>query len=177
FVVFFFQAEDGIRGFHVTGVQTCALPIYADGVATVGEADGAGRLGAAEGVVEPTVGTGLAVGDAPQLVPDAALERGAVRAQREGELLQLAREVRRQLLPRLGEGGVVAVTEGLLGRAVALLGHVEATQDAVVVGDEGQRAVGAVDHGVLLHGLLFSSAHAGLIRTHTGSYRLIPGGG
>src|SRR5690606_37481606 len=26
--VFFFQAEDGIRDFHVTGVQTCALPIY-----------------------------------------------------------------------------------------------------------------------------------------------------
>src|SRR5690606_40077215 len=26
-IVFFFQAEDGIRGFHVTGVQTCALPI------------------------------------------------------------------------------------------------------------------------------------------------------
>src|SRR5690606_39403042 len=25
----FFQAEDGIRAFHVTGVQTCALPIYA----------------------------------------------------------------------------------------------------------------------------------------------------
>src|SRR5690606_20363574 len=25
---FFFQAEDGIRGFHVTGVQTCALPIF-----------------------------------------------------------------------------------------------------------------------------------------------------
>src|SRR5690606_40958123 len=37
-----FQAEDGIRDFHVTGVQTCALPIYipvlseesAEGVAT-----------------------------------------------------------------------------------------------------------------------------------------------
>src|SRR5690606_36144594 len=26
-LVFFFQAEDGIRVFHVTGVQTCALPI------------------------------------------------------------------------------------------------------------------------------------------------------
>src|SRR5690606_39575031 len=26
-VAFFFQAEDGIRDFHVTGVQTCALPI------------------------------------------------------------------------------------------------------------------------------------------------------
>src|SRR5205807_5388817 len=24
---FFFQAEDGIRGYKVTGVQTCALPI------------------------------------------------------------------------------------------------------------------------------------------------------
>src|SRR5690606_40942325 len=28
YVFFFFQAEDGIRDFHVTGVQTCALPIY-----------------------------------------------------------------------------------------------------------------------------------------------------
>src|SRR5690606_16975652 len=26
--LFFCQAEDGIRGFHVTGVQTCALPIW-----------------------------------------------------------------------------------------------------------------------------------------------------
>src|SRR5690625_6176169 len=26
-MVFFFQAEDGIRDGHVTGVQTCALPI------------------------------------------------------------------------------------------------------------------------------------------------------
>src|SRR5690606_40805930 len=31
----FFQAEDGIRYFHVTGVQTCALPIYKDGDAGV----------------------------------------------------------------------------------------------------------------------------------------------
>src|SRR5215475_16080064 len=29
FFFFFFQAEDGIRDFHVTGVQTCALPISA----------------------------------------------------------------------------------------------------------------------------------------------------
>src|SRR5256885_8970270 len=27
--VFFFQAEDGIRDYKVTGVQTCALPICA----------------------------------------------------------------------------------------------------------------------------------------------------
>src|SRR5688572_32298641 len=27
-IIFFFQAEDGIRDLTVTGVQTCALPIY-----------------------------------------------------------------------------------------------------------------------------------------------------
>src|SRR5690606_40741748 len=31
-VSFFFQAEDGIRDFHVTGVQTCALPICRDAI-------------------------------------------------------------------------------------------------------------------------------------------------
>src|SRR2546430_8579846 len=29
-IFFFFQAEDGIRDLTVTGVQTCALPIYPD---------------------------------------------------------------------------------------------------------------------------------------------------
>src|SRR5690349_22514206 len=29
---FFFQAEDGIRDLYVTGVQTCALPIWALGL-------------------------------------------------------------------------------------------------------------------------------------------------
>src|SRR5574344_2556199 len=31
FCFFFFQAEDGIRDDLVTGVQTCALPIYVEG--------------------------------------------------------------------------------------------------------------------------------------------------
>src|SRR5690606_39539349 len=31
----FFQAEDGIRDFHVTGVQTCALPICSGRVITI----------------------------------------------------------------------------------------------------------------------------------------------
>src|SRR2546429_2069836 len=35
FFVFFFQAEDGIRDVAVTGVQTCALPIFS----AVGAAD------------------------------------------------------------------------------------------------------------------------------------------
>src|SRR5688500_7820033 len=33
-LLFFFQAEDGIRDYKVTGVQTCALPIFA-GIAKV----------------------------------------------------------------------------------------------------------------------------------------------
>src|SRR5690606_40443531 len=45
---FFFQAEDGIRDFHVTGVQTCALPIWLDtnndGFIDRGEAAASPRL-------------------------------------------------------------------------------------------------------------------------------------
>src|SRR5687768_17894177 len=33
FLFFFFQAEDGIRDVAVTGVQTCALPIFPSSVA------------------------------------------------------------------------------------------------------------------------------------------------
>src|SRR5438093_6961833 len=32
---FFFQAEDGIRDWSVTGVQTCALPIWVETVSAV----------------------------------------------------------------------------------------------------------------------------------------------
>src|SRR2546429_2013400 len=35
---FFFQAEDGIRDVAVTGVQTCALPIYISGEASIARA-------------------------------------------------------------------------------------------------------------------------------------------
>src|SRR5438093_7894382 len=34
FFFFFFQAEDGIRDWSVTGVQTCALPIYSASLST-----------------------------------------------------------------------------------------------------------------------------------------------
>src|SRR6266511_5111821 len=49
--LFFFQAEDGIRDFHVTGVQTCALPISEDRLASLhlGEDElGAGKAGTIE---------------------------------------------------------------------------------------------------------------------------------
>src|SRR5436309_4902790 len=39
-IFFFFQAEDGIRDFHVTGVQTCALPICLGTLALIAIRDG-----------------------------------------------------------------------------------------------------------------------------------------
>src|SRR5256885_2531082 len=39
-VLFFFQAEDGIRDYKVTGVQTCALPISRTFVAVSGVSSG-----------------------------------------------------------------------------------------------------------------------------------------
>src|SRR5690606_1436340 len=45
----FFQAEDGIRGFHVTGVQTCALPIFRDYPSKANAAHVLGYLGDGQG--------------------------------------------------------------------------------------------------------------------------------
>src|SRR5947209_18455388 len=55
-MTFFFQAEDGIRGIGVTGVQTCALPIY--GFYDPGRA-AAELVGLVEAVVETGLGEGL----------------------------------------------------------------------------------------------------------------------
>src|SRR5690606_11093041 len=41
----FFQAEDGIRDFHVTGVQTCALPIWRGRRQSQGQRYGGGGAG------------------------------------------------------------------------------------------------------------------------------------
>src|SRR5690625_7334255 len=40
FIFIFLPAEDGIRAGHVTGVQTCALPIYGDGTPLSGLQEG-----------------------------------------------------------------------------------------------------------------------------------------
>src|SRR2546427_9543873 len=44
-LVFFFQAEDGIRDLTVTGVQTCALPIYGGGTADSADDDPRASVG------------------------------------------------------------------------------------------------------------------------------------
>src|SRR5438445_12328045 len=52
FFFFFFQAEDGIRDIGVTGVQTCALPIF-DGAARLVEQEA--RVDAPAGEVDVVV--------------------------------------------------------------------------------------------------------------------------
>src|SRR5256885_5433336 len=58
--IFFFQAEDGIRDYKVTGVQTCALPISAgnDRAAAVHEHPRAGGFGLRDEVLDPQLRRG-----------------------------------------------------------------------------------------------------------------------
>src|SRR5205807_5591011 len=61
----FFQAEDGIRDYKVTGVQTCALPILIVaelGVASVSE------LGASPPIAPPMVSADVALPNVPSTV-------------------------------------------------------------------------------------------------------------
>src|SRR3981189_3895616 len=61
FSFFFFQAEDGIRDYKVTGVQTCALPIFDVGAPEFQKAP-------QHGIIRRQV----------EFLPDEALEQGRV---------------------------------------------------------------------------------------------------
>src|SRR5256885_12376788 len=52
--VFFFQAEDGIRDYKVTGVQTCALPICTRGAARFAPRARGRKEGSASSAAPPT---------------------------------------------------------------------------------------------------------------------------
>src|SRR5688572_32181642 len=54
YVFFFFQAEDGIRDLTVTGVQTCALPIFILALTSTNKAS-ARMIGRMLRVLVPTV--------------------------------------------------------------------------------------------------------------------------
>src|SRR5216683_6154633 len=58
---FFFQAEDGIRDLIVTGVQTCALPIFPMAVRGSAELLPRGSWQPAPGEIEVVVGTPIPV--------------------------------------------------------------------------------------------------------------------
>ena len=49
---FFFQAEDGMRDYDVTGVQTCALPIYVGAEAGALDVDDRAGAGNRDGLFD-----------------------------------------------------------------------------------------------------------------------------
>src|SRR5207237_7844927 len=56
---FFFQAEDGIRDSSVTGVQTCALPIFAVNLEADDRAAAAGHPGKGDQRYAYQIGAGI----------------------------------------------------------------------------------------------------------------------
>src|SRR6266508_5255443 len=66
-LLFFFQAEDGIRAGHVTGVQTCALPISITGPSGCGKSTLLGVIG---GLAVPTAGVVRIGGEEVSSLPD-----------------------------------------------------------------------------------------------------------
>src|SRR5215475_6748765 len=64
---FFFPAEDGIRDFHVTGVQTCALPISGRGLSPQ---HGGRQMGEARRALVTGTSTGIGRAIALQLARD-----------------------------------------------------------------------------------------------------------
>src|SRR6266702_6791310 len=84
--IFFFQAEDGIRDGHVTGVQTCALPISmieaADAMVKAAKVNLVGWEKIGSGYV-----TAMVRGDVAAV--KAATDAGAAAARRVGELISV----------------------------------------------------------------------------------------
>src|SRR5262249_60136428 len=93
-VCFFFQAEDGIRDWSVTGVQTCALPISDRERA---------RLAAARGALAPRLPAGarLAGGAPVRALPGAARLGGRGRV---NEAPRAGTNVHRSEERRVGKG-------------------------------------------------------------------------
>src|SRR5690606_39783790 len=135
--VFFFQAEGGIRFFHVTGVQTCALPIWAGdavqtgGVVAAGGTDGAGGVVAAGG----TDGAGRAFRAGGTDGAGGAFRAGAVGVLRRREEVAQLRRHRVGVRPlQAGESRPPLVVR--LRRPPAL-----AQQEAVLVAGQGTGVV------------------------------------
>src|SRR5256885_15789054 len=73
FFFFFFQAEDGIRDYKVTGVQTCALPILRDRQLAIAYADRGVTVNA---ICPGAIQTGLRANSVRILGADAPEMRG-----------------------------------------------------------------------------------------------------
>src|SRR6266511_5277511 len=116
---FFFQAEDGIRAFHVTGVPTCALPICCRLLAgEVIHVEHARRTATVQPIIGPAREVGydqivLAPGSVSRTLPIPGLREQAIGFKSIGEAIYL----RNKVLERLD---VAATTTDAATRAAAL---------------------------------------------------------
>src|SRR6267378_4506017 len=105
FYFFFFQAEDGIRGLYVTGVQTCALPICTrllGGVNGTHLAGGGLHIGGAHSGVRVSINTAVvAVRDIAGHLPPDYMADGSVSVGGMAERLGIADDRGRMELTRL----------------------------------------------------------------------------
>src|SRR5260370_29869083 len=92
---FFFQAEDGIRDSSVTGVQTCALPIY--GALGLPEVDGAARAGVLVELRQRD--SGARIGAARALTDPAGLGGAACASEARSEERRVGKECRSRWSP------------------------------------------------------------------------------
>src|SRR6266480_7117299 len=109
--VLFFQAEDGIRDGHVTGVQTCALPI-AGGPAGDGQAAAPGGPGDA-----PMVKEEVGPDDVADVVSSwTGIPAGRLLEGETGKLLRMEAEIGKRLV---GQSKAVAVVSDAVRRTRA----------------------------------------------------------
>src|SRR5215475_14860738 len=101
FFFFFFQAEDGIRDFHVTGVQTCALPISK-----------------VLGLVDTYTGLTMPAPPRPRLRPHEAI-REIVRTKHEAFPSQLVKALLSEISV-FPPGTLVRLNTGEVGRVIAV---------------------------------------------------------
>src|SRR5688500_12427094 len=108
---FFFQAEDGIRDYKVTGVQTCALPIFSEeGARFSSHLDGSSHLLTPEKATDIQAQLGSAIA----MILDECLaypaETGTARVSMERTLRWAERSRQRMLSLRSGAADGVVVS-------------------------------------------------------------------
>src|SRR5207253_5244958 len=101
---FFFQAEDGIRDGHVTGVQTCALPIFGRSAWTIA-ARSAISLRTCTGAMPSSPEVANAASTIAAGLPARVAARRSARAARRTRRSEIGRASCRERVGMAGRGG------------------------------------------------------------------------